>query len=266
MIVPGKSRDFMLFSQSENLLPKRLSEGVALNHFFSQHQLSKVRGSRKLIKIVLGVFAILYFSGYQPTLAIPPIKQAVVEANFSQAQDIQAATFPEAFILPHPGYISTRFSSWHPGMDIATGLGMPIHPIASGKVAEVTYGFFGLGHSVIIEHAQGFKSTYGHMGKIFVKVGDNILATSTLGEVGMTGRTTGPHTHLEITKDGQYIDPINILPTLADWPTDAGNAPKGEGETKVKEKPKIVDPVTQLFRPLQPTPAQSAVRIVPSLY
>ncbi|MDO8570896.1 MAG: M23 family metallopeptidase [Candidatus Daviesbacteria bacterium] len=157
---------------------------------------------------------LFYFSGYQPTLDIPPITQSIVKAEFSQEQIIQNSSFKDPFILPHPGYKTTSFSAGHPGVDIATGLGMPIHPINSGKIIEVSFGYFGLGHYVVIEHEQGIKSTYGHMGRIFVKKDDIVTQNSILGEVGMTGRTSGPHTHLETTKNGEYFNPELILPKL----------------------------------------------------
>lgn len=184
----------------------------------------------------MGLSLLVYFAGYQPTLAIPPIKQSIVKAEFSQEQIIQTSSFKDPFILPHPGYISTSFSTWHPGVDIATGLGMPIHPINAGKVIEVTFGFWGLGHSVVVEHEQGIKSTYGHMGRIFVKIDDLVTQNSILGEVGMTGHTSGPHTHLEVTKNGEYFDPQLILPLLSKWPESAGKGPSGKGEVKIENK------------------------------
>ena len=230
----------MFSAQNRNLLPKKVCEGVALNHLLSQHQLRRLRGLKKLLrldkfsiisKVVLGALLAFYFAGYQPTFAFPPVKQSVALAEGeTQKQDIEADKLSSPFQLPHPGYISTHFSTWHPGTDIATGLSMPIHPINSGKVVEVTYGIWGLGHYVVVEHEQGFRSTYGHMGRVFVSVGDNVSLASILGEVGMTGHTSGPHTHLELTKNGKYIDPETVLPQLPDWPTGAGYAPKGQGE------------------------------------
>ncbi len=232
----------MFFSRFKSLLPKRIAVGVALKTQFSKIKLSRLRGYRKLthtfarstitVKLLLIALLAFYFAPYQVTLAIPPIKQAVAKAATEQEQSISAYHLSQPFQLPHPGYISTHFSSWHPGIDVATGLGMPIHPIAAGKVVEVTYGFFGLGHYVVIEHEQGFRSTYGHMGNIFVKVGDQVTQASTIGEVGLTGHTTGPHTHLEIAKDNQYIDPQLVLPGLPEWPTAAGQAPQGQGDVK----------------------------------
>lgn len=156
----------------------------------------------------------LYFLGYQPTLAIPPIKQNIAKAQLAQKQDILTTELSAPFQLPHPGFLSTKYTPWHPGIDLATGLGMPIRAIAPGKVIEVTHSFWGLGNFVTVEHEQGFKSTYGHMGRIFVKNGDLVLPSSIMGEVGMTGHTSGPHTHLEVTKDLKAIDPLTILPDI----------------------------------------------------
>ncbi|MCL4366782.1 M23 family metallopeptidase [Patescibacteria group bacterium] len=216
----------MVFNISKNLLPKGLVDRVALKTLATQHQLSRSRGLRKLTipniplvtKTALGVSLALYFMGYQPSLAFPPIQKSVVQASFVQEQNISAASLSEPFLLPHPGYLTTKFSAWHPGIDIATGLGMPIHPIAKGTVSAVYYDLFGLGHHVVIEHDQGFQSTYGHMGRVFVKVGDEVTPDSIIGEVGLTGHTTGPHTHLEITHNEKYIDPQTLLPAILPLP------------------------------------------------
>lgn len=259
----------MFLQQTKSLLPKNLSERVALNHLSFQHQLSRLRGvSRKLpkfrstpkfSKIFLGAATVFYLSGYQPTLAIPPLKQTLVQAEFSQQQEIETFKLANPFGLPHPGYISTRFSSWHPGLDIATGLGMPVRPVAPGKVIEVIWGFWGLGHYVVVEHEQGFKSTYGHMGRMFVKKDDTVSVNTILGEVGLTGRTTGPHTHLEITRAGQYIDPQTILPDLPNWPTFAGQAPFGQGNTSDNT------PQKDIPNSISPTPSPKTIKPLPSL-
>ncbi|OGE26952.1 hypothetical protein A3H85_03725 [Candidatus Daviesbacteria bacterium RIFCSPLOWO2_02_FULL_40_8] len=165
----------------------------------------------------IGAVIIAYLLGYQPTFAIPPIKQSIIEANFTQKQTIQAAAFEENVNLPHPGYLTTSYTKWHPGVDIATGLGMPIRPILKGVVSEVTYSFWGLGHFVIIDHEQGYRSTYGHMGRIFVKKGDPVTTSSIIGEVGMTGWTSGPHTHLELSRNGASVDPQTIIPVVPNF-------------------------------------------------
>lgn len=216
----------MLFRLKENLMPKKQIARVALKLFASQKSLLRLGVKQKrfrkkfsrLTKLVLVSFLVLYLMGYQPIWAIPPVKKSQALAQFSQQQDLQAGNFSEPFNLPHPGYLTSVYSKWHPGVDIATGFGMPIHPIAKGQVVEVTTGFWGFGHYVIVEHEQKIRSTYAHMGRIFVHEGDIVSTMSTLGLVGMTGHTSGPHTHLEITRDGQNIDPMILLPAVPDYP------------------------------------------------
>lgn len=158
--------------------------------------------------------------GYYPTFSKPLLKQAYVHAEtYEQKGEVVSDSFPQPVILPHPGYLSTKFSNWHPAIDIATGLGMPIHPITQGVVEEAGIDFFGLGKFVVVTHPKGFKSKYAHMGKIYVSIGREVTTESILGEVGLTGQTSGPHTHLEITYNGKYIDPQTILPDIPNMPT-----------------------------------------------
>lgn len=236
---------FMFLAQNENLLPKRLAVGVALKTLASNIKLSRFQGFRKLFKyshistptkLSVGGLLVLYFLGYQPVLAIPPIKKDVAWAAFSEEQSINKASFGQSFSVPFAGYITTRFSSWHPGIDIAAGLSTPIHPIANGRVVEVTLGLWGLGHYVVIEHPQGIRSTYSHMGRVFARVGDSVSTESIIGEVGLTGHTTGPHTHLEVTLNGHYIDPETILPNLPDWPM-AVNQSIPQGQREISTEP-----------------------------
>ena len=166
---------------------------------------------------LVGILTFFTFAGYYPTFGMPPIKRSqVLAVQMQESGEVIPQTFSKPLILPHPGYLSTRFSNYHPGIDIAAGLGMPIHPIIDGVVSEVSRDFFGLGNYVQVTHENGFKSKYAHMGRIFVKVGDSVTSESLLGEVGLTGQTSGPHTHLEITLNDQYVDPQKLLPEIAD--------------------------------------------------
>lgn len=174
---------------------------------------------RQLVWLTIITFVFAAFGGYYPTLTIPPIKQSQVYAQENQQkEEITAISFAKPLILPHPGYLSTPFSSYHPGIDIATGLGMPIHPIMDGEILKIGRDFFGLGNFIEIAHANNFKSKYAHMGSIYVKVGQKVLSENILGEVGLTGHTSGPHTHLEVTHNDKYIDPMTLLPAIPDMP------------------------------------------------
>lgn len=215
----------------KSLLSKKVFEGVALNQKFSKIKprltLIKKEGFKRLTNTKVSLLSrltiifliILFLLGYHPALIFPPVQKSVAFAIDEQTQDIESDLLPK-ISLPHPAYLSTRFSPYHKGVDLATGLGMPIHPITEGVVEEVNFGIFGYGNHVIIAHAKGLKSLYGHMDKIFVKVGQIVKDSDLLGTVGMTGNTSGPHTHLEITRNGDYIDPVTILPPLQDYPSE----------------------------------------------
>lgn len=165
--------------------------------------------------MVLAVF----LSGYYPTLWVPPLKPSRVSAegtlNNEQKAEIIASSFSQPVTLPHPGYLSGRFSNSHPGIDLAAGLGMPVHPITQGIVDEVNLSIWGLGNHVTVSHPNSFKSLYGHLSRVFTKKGQEVTTQTLLGEVGMTGFSSGPHTHLEITHNGEYIDPLLILPEIS---------------------------------------------------
>ena len=201
---------------TKNLLPRKVFEREAQDHKLSKIQLGFPKGVVWLT-IVIGIF--LNLLGYYPTFDIPPIKRSVVLAQVQEQKGkVISISFSKPLTLPHPGYLSTRFSSYHPGIDIAAGLGMPIHPVIDGVVEESGHDIFGLGNYVVVTHEKGFKSKYAHMGRIFVRVGDKVSSDNILGEVGLTGHTSGPHTHLEITLNGNFIDPQKLLPELPDMP------------------------------------------------
>lgn len=214
----------------ENLLPRKVFERVALNHILSNISL---KFPKRVQWLTIIAFILISFLGYYPTNNIPPVKQSVVLAHTQeQKEEIIAASFSKPLVLPHPGFLSTRFSSWHPGVDIAAGLGMPIHPITDGVIIEVGRDLFGLGNFVEILHENGFKSKYAHMGKIFVKAGGKVSSSNILGEIGLTGHTSGPHTHLEITHNGNYVDPLTLLPAIPDMPITPRDKPKIAQATK----------------------------------
>lgn len=173
---------------------------------------------RQLFRLlyVLGVVLVTFLLDYQPVFHIPGVAKGIVLAQDQQV--LEAKPLPLEFQLPHPGYLSTYFSSYHPGIDIATGLGMSIKPIAKGKVVNAEFNFWGLGFVVEVDHGFGYKSTYAHLGKIYVKKDQAVDPNNYLGEVGLTGHTSGPHTHLEISKDGKNIDPLTILPEIRSMP------------------------------------------------
>lgn len=120
---------------------------------------------------------------------------------------------PFSYINPvENGLVSQGYSGYHRGLDIATGLGSPIKPIGSGIVEFAGFVADGKGNVVVVDHGDGLKTVYAHMGKIEVGAGNMVNSNMKIGAVGLTGRTTGPHLHLEVYDRDVAINPVSVLP------------------------------------------------------
>lgn len=104
-----------------------------------------------------------------------------------------------------PVYKVTKF---HPGLDFTAPQGTPIYATADGTVATAEYNNGGYGRNVVINHGYGYQTLYGHMVRIKVTRGQSVKRGEVIGWVGSTGKSTGPHCHYEVHKNGQRIDPI----------------------------------------------------------
>jgi hypothetical protein len=108
-------------------------------------------------------------------------------------------------------YISQGFRFYHPGIDMAGALGTPIYPVMSGKVIKVLSLKWDYGNHVIIAHSDGLETLYAHLSKIEVTEGQDVNTGTEIGLMGSTGRSTGPHLHLEIRENGRPVNPTNFL-------------------------------------------------------
>jgi murein DD-endopeptidase MepM/ murein hydrolase activator NlpD len=103
-----------------------------------------------------------------------------------------------------------RGPAMHSGLDFRSTMGDPVHVTANGKVVAAGW-HGGYGNMVEVDHGNGFATRYGHMSKIEVKVGQYVKIGQTIGRVGSTGRSTGPHLHYETRIDGSAVDPQKFL-------------------------------------------------------
>jgi murein DD-endopeptidase MepM/ murein hydrolase activator NlpD len=98
----------------------------------------------------------------------------------------------------------------HTGIDLRGEVGEPAHATAAGKVT-IAGREGGYGNMVEISHGNGLASRYGHLSKILVKVGQSVQIGETIGLIGSTGRSTGPHLHYETRINGEAVDPQKFL-------------------------------------------------------
>jgi murein DD-endopeptidase MepM/ murein hydrolase activator NlpD len=118
------------------------------------------------------------------------------------------------YTYPVRGGISQFFSWYHPGLDITAPIGTPIVAAHSGTVTKVSVGTYdgGYGTNVYVSNGAGMVSHYAHMSSVNVHVGQQVTGgRSVLGWVGMTGRTTGPHVHFEMSAGGSYVNPLAYI-------------------------------------------------------
>ncbi len=136
-------------------------------------------------------------------------------------------------LAPIPGIVTSNFGvqrtfngkkkSVHYGLDLEGKTGEPIHPVAEGRVVLSSMRWAS-GGTIVVDHGSGLFTMYFHMSKRFKKIGDLVKTSDVLGEVGQTGRVTGPHLHLAVVvrsvrlsgpRKGEprsmYVDPATLL-------------------------------------------------------
>ncbi len=125
-------------------------------------------------------------------------------------------------IMPASGRISSRFgkridpvskrrNSFHKGIDIAAPLGTPVYAAESGSVIDAEFKKNGYGNLIVIKHGNDMATYYGHLSKILVSGGIKVSKGQLIGNVGSTGKSTGPHLHFEIRKGSQALDPEDFV-------------------------------------------------------
>ena len=108
----------------------------------------------------------------------------------------------------HP--VTGQKTTWHNGVDLAAGAGTAIYATKSGTVTTALRSDI-WGNYVVINHGDGFSSLYAHMQGLIVKAGDYVKQGQTIGYVGSTGLSTGPHLHFTIYYNGADVNPMSYI-------------------------------------------------------
>ncbi|HOB11538.1 MAG TPA: M23 family metallopeptidase [Syntrophomonadaceae bacterium] len=144
-------------------------------------------------------------------LVIPSSTYQVAQVT---QQPSRGWTYTSLFNWPLVGTITSgygwRQSGYHHGIDIAGEIGDPIKACAAGTVTFAGYKSV-YGRTVVIEHPDGKETLYAHVQTIKVSQGESVARGQVIATVGMTGRTTGPHVHLEVRNNGELCNPLNYL-------------------------------------------------------
>ncbi|MGZ3604847.1 MAG: peptidoglycan DD-metalloendopeptidase family protein, partial [Thermodesulfobacteriota bacterium] len=123
-------------------------------------------------------------------------------------------------IWPVQGWVTSSFgfrtnpftglNQMHEGLDISNRVGTPIIAPADGIVSD-TGSDYGHGNVVVISHGFGITSRYNHLSKIYVKAGQKVKRGDKIAEIGLTGKTTGPHLHYEVRVNGIPVNPVRYI-------------------------------------------------------
>jgi murein DD-endopeptidase MepM/ murein hydrolase activator NlpD len=127
-------------------------------------------------------------------------------AGYFQAGDI-------SLTWPASGRISQRSWACHHAIDIAAPTGVPVYAAEAGEVIKAGFTEYpGYGRMIVIRHADGYQTLYGHLSASYVHPGEHVTGGELIGLMGSTGRSTGSHLHFEIAEDSWLLDPLDALP------------------------------------------------------
>lgn len=183
-----------------------------------------VDGRERVTKTDIYIDGVLYDTDYSyETIEEPTDEIVSVGTRTSYGGVYIGSASSKGFLWPAPSchYVSSpygwRSSGWHNGIDLTRGgggaLGTPVIASRSGRVEVVQRSNSGYGNMVLINHGDGYKTRYAHMvsGSITVSVGEYVEAGQTIGKVGSTGNSTGPHLHFEVIRNGETQNPKNYI-------------------------------------------------------
>lgn len=159
----------------------------------------------------------------------------------------------EGFFRPVPGMITSRFG-WRPqfgrmhhGVDLRLNIGDTVRAAVAGVVEKVAFDYDGYGHYVVLRHADGMQTIYGHLQYALVGQGQFLDMGRPLGIGGNTGNSTGPHLHFEARMGGVAVDPTLIFDFNARYRYHSNERNSDPGNSTYASKP-LSDKRTYIVR------------------
>ncbi len=183
-------------------LPYIVKKGDSLDSIASDHHipLNNILDANNLDSAVISEGDQLFIPGAQ-----------ISEYDYKKATGT-LFIYPTSGRLSSPfGYRSDPFTGvrrMHYGVDLANRVGTTVRATMSGTVIVVGHQPMGYGNYIVIRHERGFQSLYGHLNKILVRNGQRITQGQKIGEMGTSGRSTGPHLHFSLYKNNTPVDPL----------------------------------------------------------
>ncbi len=160
---------------------------------------------------------------------VPTVSESIEEYNFLQSSKFSrlSSSFTQRFqtnVLPSGWPIQGRLmggfgarqdpfsgeGAYHTGVDISSPIGTPVQSAADGRV-KFAGTYYGYGRLVIVNHGNGYETYYAHLSKISVTAGQEVRRGEYIGNVGMSGRSTGPHLHYEVRIGNAPVNPYRFL-------------------------------------------------------
>ena len=137
------------------------------------------------------------------------LRKTSADTQLSQREQPVAA-FGE-FRWPTHGTITQYYHGRHLGLDIGNRTGTGIVAADAGQVVAAGWSPLGYGNRIVINHGNGWVTTYNHLSTFSVTVGDFVKAGETIGGMGNTGYSSGPHLHFEVLYANRFRDPLSVL-------------------------------------------------------
>jgi murein DD-endopeptidase MepM/ murein hydrolase activator NlpD len=193
--IPDSARAEALAKQQEVAKVEGMEQGQLISSIYSsiQNLNARIASQKKSYTELSGLL-----NNKEKLLAATPAIQPVSNKDLSRI----ASGFGYRI---DPIYKTVKY---HAGLDFTAPQGTPIYATADGTVTTAGFSDGGYGNHVVINHGYGYETLYGHMVRVKCRSGQRVKRGDLIGYVGSTGKSTGPHCHYEVHKNGQKLDPV----------------------------------------------------------